>query len=119
MRFLESNQLYEEAIKSLAVALPDPYLALKPKAIICTVGIISKEKGQLTAIYAVKELVNEGYNVHWCFVGTGADLDRCQETVKAVSLENHVTFAGMQMNPYPWMKNLIFTCCLLCMKDFV
>ena len=68
-------------------------------------GRISSEKGQLTAIHALKELVDGGADVYWCFVGTGTDVKRCKEEAMKLGLESRVTFAGLQTNPYPWMKH--------------
>lgn len=99
------NIIDRESIESLANVIPNPYQDIKAKIIICTVGRISSEKGQLTAIHALKELVDGGADVHWCFVGTGTDVKRCKEEVMKLGLESRVTFAGLQTNPYPWMKH--------------
>lgn len=93
-----------DVIYKLASTEHNPYNRINSKTIICTVGRISKEKGQLMTIFSLKELVDAGYDVHWCFVGDGDDLQKCKNLSKELGMEDYVTFAGLQKNPYPWMK---------------
>lgn len=81
-----------------------PYEGIKAKIIVCTVGRMSKEKGQLMTIFSLKELVDAGYDVHWCYVGVGPYLQKCRDAAVEMGIDRRVTFFGLQVNPYPWMK---------------
>lgn len=99
------NIIDYKLIEALSASTENPYTDILSRHIICTVGRISHEKGQLMTIYALKELVDAGYDVHWCHVGSGSDLQKCKDTATLLGVENYVTFAGLQINPYPWIKN--------------
>ena len=99
------NIIEKDLIERLSLAIPNPYEGIKAQNIICTVGRISKEKGQLTTITSLKRLIEKGYNIHWCYVGTGSDLQKCKDLAKKYGILDHITFAGIQTNPYPWMKH--------------
>lgn len=93
------------SILAQADSLPNPYENINARTIICTVGRIAKEKGQLMTITTLKILIDSGYDIHWCYIGDGADLKKCEDLVKEYDILDHVTFIGLQTNPYPWMKH--------------
>lgn len=99
------NILDQESILMQANAISNPYAELNAKTIICTVGRISPEKGQLITIKTLKILLDRGHDVHWCYVGDGADMQKCQALADEYGIAEFITFAGMQTNPYPWMKH--------------
>lgn len=99
------NIIDKDLIELQADAIQNPYKGIKARIIICTVGRISKEKGQLTTIASLKILIEKGYNIHWCYVGTGNDLQKCKDLAKEYGILDYITFAGIQTNPYPWMKH--------------
>ena len=72
---------------------------------ILTVGRVSKEKGQLMAILAMKRLLNHHPNVRWYFVGEGKDLDACRDLASQEGLGDAIVFLGLQTNPYGFMKD--------------
>ena len=72
---------------------------------ILTVGRISEEKGQRTAIRAIKLIRDKHPEVRWYFVGEGKDLDSCQELVRQENLGASVVFLGLQDNPYGFMRD--------------
>lgn len=72
---------------------------------ILTVGRISREKGQREAIHALKQLVDNGLNVKWYFVGDGNDKSYCQQLARDLRLVNNAVFLGTKTNPYGYMKN--------------
>lgn len=98
------NIVDKDFVEYQADLLPNPYERIRAKIKICTVGRISKEKGQLITIQSLKMLIDKGYDVHWCYVGSGADLQKCKDLAQEYGILNHITFAGVQTNPYPWMK---------------
>lgn len=72
---------------------------------ILTVGRLSPEKGQDVAIEALRILLDKGYNVKWYFVGEGVSLQSCVKKVEHDGLVNNVSFCGVKINPYPYMKD--------------
>lgn len=72
---------------------------------ILTVGRISQEKGQIVAIQALKLLIDRGYNVRWYFVGEGVDMEHCINEVERLGLSDSVTFIGVKINPYAYMRD--------------
>lgn len=99
------NIVDRAVIVAQADAIPNPYEGISAKTIICTVGRISKEKGQLTTISVMKELTDKNKDVHWCYVGDGTELKKCKELAVKYGIAERVTFVGLQTNPYPWMKH--------------
>lgn len=98
------NIIDKTFILSQADIIPNPYKDILAKIVICTVGRISSEKGQLITISSLKSLLNKGYDIHWCYVGDGVDMQKCKDLANEYGIIDHVTFAGLQTNPYPWMK---------------
>lgn len=72
---------------------------------ILTVGRISKEKGQLVAIDALKLLVDKGLDVTWYFIGDGSDRYLCEQKAVSEGLEDRVKFLGALVNPYGYMRD--------------
>ncbi len=72
---------------------------------ILTVGRISEEKGQRTAIESLKLLLEKNFQVKWYFVGDGKDKCICEHIVRKLGLVNNVIFLGTQINPYGFMKD--------------
>ena len=72
---------------------------------ILTVGRISPEKGQREAIYALKLLVDKGFNLRWYFIGEGIDLENCKYVVNELGLSEYVVFLGIKTNPYGYMRD--------------
>ncbi len=97
------NVIPREEISEMADAFEVYQDGFKGKRIL-TVGRLSKEKGQDVAIRALKILCERGYDVKWYFVGDGTLMESCKELTSELGLSEHVSFEGMQKNPYPWMK---------------
>ncbi len=71
---------------------------------IVTVGRVSKEKGQFMTLKVVRQLLNNGYNVTWHYIGDGNDINNCKQEAKRLNITNNVLFYGAIPNPYPYMK---------------
>lgn len=72
---------------------------------ILTVGRISEEKGQQTAIRAMKLVLNKHPKTRWYFVGEGKDMETCQALTHHERLDNSIVFLGLQKNPYGYMRD--------------
>lgn len=70
-----------------------------------TVGRISKEKGQIVAIDALRILVGKGYDVVWYFVGDGNDRKACEQKALNLGVMERAVFLGTQTNPYGYMRD--------------
>lgn len=65
-----------------------------------TMGRLSPEKNQETLIYAMKELVDKNPDVKLVILGKGPLLDKLNELVKNLHLQNNVFLAGQLANPF-------------------
>lgn len=73
---------------------------------LCTVGRISKEKGQDIALKALSILKVKGLNIKWVFVGGGSSFfDYCKQLSDEMDLNEEAVFLGPLINPYPYIKN--------------
>lgn len=72
---------------------------------ILTVGRISREKGQIVAIEALRILVDKGYDVVWYFIGDGNDRKACEHKALNLGVKERAVFLGTQTNPYGYMRD--------------
>ena len=72
---------------------------------ILTVGRISREKGQIVAIDALRILVDKGYDVVWYFIGDGNDRKACEQKALNLGVMERAVFLGTQTNPYGYMRD--------------
>ena len=72
---------------------------------ILTVGRISREKGQIVAIDALRILVDKGYDVVWYFIGDGNDRKACEHKALNLGVKERAVFLGTQTNPYGYMRD--------------
>ncbi|MGM0704227.1 MAG: glycosyltransferase [Pseudomonadota bacterium] len=84
-------------------SLAEPALRLNPdKFWLCTSGSLEiKRKGMDILVASMAELVHhhKKLNMGLVFIGTGEDEDNLHQMVQASRLEQHVIFAGEQLNP--------------------
>jgi glycosyltransferase involved in cell wall biosynthesis len=65
-------------------------------------GVVSKAKGQLDAILAVKELIHRKRDVELIIMGTSTPhSSELEKAIKDERLEEHVKFLEYKKNPYP------------------
>ncbi len=79
---------------------------------IASVGRLSPEKGQLDLLKAIDQLVNVKRlsQVRLWLVGDGPTEQELRAFVAEHKLEQHVTFAGYQANPLPFVKHAQLFC---------
>ena len=63
------------------------------------------QKDHYTLIYAVSELVKEGYNIKLDFWGYGAQLDKFLNCVKEQNIDENIRYMGQISNVTPILKN--------------
>ena len=71
---------------------------------LCTVGRLSFEKGQDTALQALA-LIKKKSNckIKWTFVGDGGFRNELERLVNELDIAEMVEFIGSRINPYPYM----------------
>ncbi|MBM7651860.1 glycosyltransferase [Neobacillus cucumis] len=69
-----------------------------------TVGRFSHAKGLDRAIEACKELVNEGFDIHWYVVGYGPLEKDLKILIEKNKLKDRFFLLGKKTNPYPYIK---------------
>lgn len=72
---------------------------------ILTVGRIAQEKGQRTAIQALKLLSDKYPHLRWYFIGEGSDMVNCQNEAKELGVADQIVFLGANTNPYAYMRD--------------
>lgn len=94
------------------VALADEEDSQIPKEkYICAVGRLTADKGFSRLIKIHKKLLEEGLDHKLMIVGEGAERDKLEETIQETQTQNSVILTGQKENPYPWMRNSLFTVC--------
>lgn len=103
---LHYNPMNSDNVRRLAdaeVVLPDTDLPY-----ICAVGRLSAEKAFERLIVIHKRLLDRGIAHRLVIVGGGPDGDFLRRLIRAMGLEETVTMAGYQQNPYPYMRHSRF-----------
>lgn len=72
---------------------------------IVSCGRLSPEKGMDIAVDACAMLVGDGISdIHWWIVGGGPEEAALREQIRQRGMEKHMTLLGMQLNPYPYIR---------------
>jgi glycosyltransferase involved in cell wall biosynthesis len=74
------------------------------KTLLCTCGRMTPVKGFDLAVKSAKQLKTKGLPFLWYFVGDGPQRKEFEALIAQYNLEEEIVFAGMQKNPYPYMK---------------
>ncbi|MFE4764105.1 glycosyltransferase [Bacillus mycoides] len=74
------------------------------KVKLVTVGRLSYAKGIDLAMYALRNLVNQGYDIEWYVVGYGAQEAELRKLLAELNLEKRFFLLGKKTNPYPYIK---------------
>lgn len=69
-----------------------------------TVGRLGYQKGQEMIPETVHMLTEAGYRVKWYLVGDGPNRRQIENLCEAFQVTEQVIFAGMESNPYPYIK---------------
>lgn len=85
--------------KAAAERIPFP----EGKAILCSCGRLSREKGHDLAVKAAALLKEKGISFVWYFVGDGAEREKLEAQIAGLGLGNEIVITGLQSNPYPYM----------------
>ena len=97
------NLFDKEQIRSLA---EEPVECLgEDKTILCTVGRISPEKGQMMIPDIAHCLKKDGFDFVWQILGDGQQRQELEDRIKNGGLEKNVILTGNKVNPYPYIKN--------------
>ena len=72
---------------------------------IVTVGRIEPLKSSMKLCEIAKDLILKGYNIKWYFIGTGVQLNDCQNFANNNKLSDRIVFLGQKEFPYYYMKD--------------
>lgn len=78
---------------------------------ICTVGRLATEKGYLRLTRIMKDIIDLGINIKLIIVGEGYERKNIEVLIDETHMQDYVLLAGYQENPYPFIKNSLFTVC--------
>ena len=82
----------------------DPYPDKNMFHVVCVGGLVP-EKHFENAIYAAKQLKDQGFRFCWHLVGDGVLRDELQLKAAQLDVNDCFIFEGNQVNPYPYMKH--------------
>jgi glycosyltransferase involved in cell wall biosynthesis len=74
------------------------------KVKLVTVGRLSYAKGIDLAMYALRDLIDQGYDIEWYVVGYGAQEAELRKLLAELNLEKRFFLLGKKINPYPYIK---------------
>lgn len=100
------NIIDEESIRNLAYC-EEVYneIRIKNIPVICTVGRLSEEKGQLNALKAARMLHEKGFDFRWYFIGGGLEYEKvCRRFIVQNGLEKKCIMTGTLTNVYPYLS---------------
>lgn len=89
----------------------EPITEILNKPYICAVGRLSVEKRFDKLVEIHKHLLEKGLDYDLVIVGEGSERTRIEEIIKKTSTQNSVHLVGFKDNPYPYIKNSLFTIC--------
>ena len=78
---------------------------------VCVVGKLKKNKGIERLMHIHKRLNENGYHVHFYFLGNGAMEEFIKEYAASNGLSEKTTLLGYQTNPYAYIKNCDLLVC--------
>ncbi|SCC45085.1 glycosyltransferase [Bacillus mycoides] len=74
------------------------------KVKLVTVGRLSYAKGIDLAMYSLRKLLDQGYDIEWYVVGYGAQEAELRKLLAELNLEKNFFLLGKKTNPYPYIK---------------
>ena len=83
----------------------NPFKEIKNKAILVTVGRLSKQKGYDIAVEAARILRDKNFDFQWFFVGDGVSRVEIERQISNYHLDDRIILTGAKDNPYVYMKN--------------
>ncbi|WP_141487170.1 glycosyltransferase, partial [Bacillus cereus] len=69
-----------------------------------TVARLSHAKGIDDAIYALRQLLDQGYDIEWYIVGYGPQEAELKLLIDKLGLQDKFVLLGKKINPYPYIK---------------
>ncbi len=72
------------------------------RALLLTVGYLEERKGHAYVLRAVRQLLDEGYRIHYTIVGDGPEADRYRKLVDRLRLVDVVSFEGYKPHDAVW-----------------
>lgn len=102
------NPINSKRIRSLSDAeIPERF----SRPYICAVGRLSPEKRFDGLVRIHKNLLDRGINHDLVIVGDGDERKRIETVIQETETADSVHLLGFKENPYPYIKNSLFTVC--------
>ena len=83
----------------------NPYVNIRDRVIIVTVGRIVEQKGYDIAVEAARILRDSNIDFQWFFVGDGVSRNEIEKLISEYHLVDKIILTGAKDNPYVYMKN--------------
>ncbi|WP_288060119.1 glycosyltransferase [Thomasclavelia cocleata] len=72
---------------------------------ILSIGRVDPQKGYDIALFVIKQLVEEKYDIHWYIIGEGPQRKELEILIETTHMGNHITLLGQQTNPYKYLQD--------------
>lgn len=72
--------------------------------IIISIARLERQKDYVSAIFAIKKLVDENYDIKYFILGKGSLEKKLKKIVINLNLNNNIFFLGFKKNPYKYLK---------------
>lgn len=105
------NMILESDIKKKANEIPQIYVQKNGFHIVLAGRLLDSAKGQKRLINAISKLYNQGYDISLALIGGGKDEEMLKEEIANCEADNYITMTGMQLNPYPYIKEADLLVC--------
>lgn len=99
------NMISNKLIEKLASEKITDFNFVQDKAIICTVGRLTKAKGYDIAIQCCEELLKRNLNFKWIIIGDGYERENIEKIINEKNLKENFILLGGKDNPYPYIKS--------------
>ncbi len=76
-----------------------------------SIGTLNKRKGQIRLLYALKQLIDEGYSLELWLLGEGDEKETLLRYIQDNNLLDNISLIGYKDNPYPYLRESdIYVC---------
>lgn len=72
---------------------------------ILSIGRVDPQKGYDIALFSIKKLVKENYNIHWYIIGEGPQRRELENLIEKNQLKDHITLLGQLTHPYKYLQD--------------
>lgn len=100
---IDSDKIITKSLEKIDIEINEPY--------ICAVGRLAPEKGFVRLIEIHDRILKTGVRHNLVIIGDGPERNKIEKIIKDRGLRESVILVGYTDNPYPYIRNSLFTVC--------